>query len=89
MLANGFLCFFNGTLIVRSADACSFFIAYGIEGEHLHVVIFVPLLLCLQSGFISFVSVEVYVITGGQGMVEACTGCVLSGGTSGNKHQSN
>ena len=46
-------------------DDCSFFIADGIEGEHFHVVILIPLLLCLQSGFISFVSVEVDVVTGG------------------------
>jgi hypothetical protein len=65
MLTNSFLRFFNGSLIVGSTDTCSFFIADGIEGEHFHVVILIPLLLCLQSGFISFVSVEVDVVTGG------------------------
>ena len=88
VLPDGFLCFFNSPVEVGSADTCCFFIAYRVEGKRLHIIVLISLLLRFESGFIGFIAIEINVVAGGQGMVEACTGCILSSGTSGNEHQS-
>ena len=89
MLVDGFLALLDGTVEVRLAEISAVLVAYGIEGEHLCIVVLVALFFLQRAIYIGKCAIIIGIVSCVEGMPPSALRSILLRRASGETHQGN